>query len=192
LVLYGAGTSGFSHTVDIRADLYSLGCSLYCSETEFFTFALVEAQLSPQLARCLEPADLVQSVFGAFFEKVSDGYYAVPAGQDLWGLFLVITLNKIRSKGDYHGAAKRDSRVTISHQDLNQLAQSKETENSLQQIVQEALEDLLPVHTVMMDLRLQGYEVAEIAARTQRSKRTVERVLQEFRNKLQVLLHEDR
>ena len=54
--------------------------------------ALVKAQCSPELAKCLEPADLVQSVFGAFFQKAGDGYYAVPAGEDLWGLLLVITL----------------------------------------------------------------------------------------------------
>ena len=36
----------------------------------------------------------------------------------------------------------------------------------------------------MIRLRIEGYEIAEIAVRTGRSRRTVERVLQDFRNRI--------
>jgi hypothetical protein len=43
----------------------------------------------------------------------------------------------------------------------------------------------------MIELRIAGHEVADIATQTQRSKRSVERILQDFRQKLHALIHED-
>ena len=43
----------------------------------------------------------------------------------------------------------------------------------------------------MARLRLEGYEVAEIARKTGRSRRTVERILQETRVKLDLLVREE-
>jgi DNA-directed RNA polymerase specialized sigma24 family protein len=43
----------------------------------------------------------------------------------------------------------------------------------------------------MVLLRIEGYEVAEIADRTARSRRSVERVLQEFRRRLAAELSPD-
>jgi DNA-directed RNA polymerase specialized sigma24 family protein len=40
----------------------------------------------------------------------------------------------------------------------------------------------------MVELRVEGYEVAEVARKTGRSRRTVERILQEARLKLGELL----
>src|SRR5260370_31056771 len=59
--------------------------------------ALVKAHCSSELARRVEPEDIVQSVFRRFFRRVSQGDYDVPAGEVLWGLFLVIALNRIRA-----------------------------------------------------------------------------------------------
>jgi DNA-directed RNA polymerase specialized sigma24 family protein len=43
----------------------------------------------------------------------------------------------------------------------------------------------------MVELRIEGYAVAEIAHQTGRAKRTVERLLQEARQRLGELLGED-
>lgn len=43
-------------------------------------------------------------------------------------------------------------------------------------------------HATILSLRVEGYEVAEIASKVGRSKRTVERVLQEFRGRLRKVL----
>src|SRR5579884_2141861 len=74
--------------------------------------ALARAQSSPELARRVEAEELVQSIFGSFFRAAGAGHYDVPVGEELWKLFLVIALNKIRAKGNYHRAAKRDVRQT--------------------------------------------------------------------------------
>src|SRR6516165_12171184 len=65
-------------------------------------------QRGADLASRFDPDDIVQSIFRTFFRRAAEGHYDVPEGEDLWKLFLVIGLNKIRATGAYHRAAKRD------------------------------------------------------------------------------------
>jgi RNA polymerase sigma-70 factor (ECF subfamily) len=157
--------------------------------------ALTRAQCSPDLARRVDVDDIVQSVFGSFFRRATVGFYDVPAGEELWKLFLVIALNKIRAQGAYHRAAKRDVRLTAGSECLDQGVPADGDGDDaaytfLQLVIDEALEQLPAQQKQMIVLRIEGYEVAEIATRTGRSKRTVERVLQDFRKKLADLLNE--
>jgi len=157
--------------------------------------AFARSQLSSNLARRMEPEDLIQSVFAVFFQEARKGNYVVPANGDLWQLLLVIALNKIRTRGSYHHAAKRDSRVTIDF-DFFSAADSIPPEEDegkiafLQLAIREAFEHLPPQHRSVMKLRMEGYEVAEISRLTERSKRTVERILQESREILSRLLED--
>ena len=82
--------------------------------------ALARAQISPGLAHWVDLEDVVQSVFGSFFRRAADGYYDVPVGEELWRLFLVIALNKIRRQGAYHHAARRDVRRDTGGDPLDQ------------------------------------------------------------------------
>ncbi len=149
--------------------------------------ALTQAQCSAELARRVDVEDIVQSVFGSFFRRAGQGCYDVPAGEELWKLFLVIALHKIRDQGKHHRAAKRDVRRTTGGEGLDQSLAARGTDGDcafLQLTIDEALERLPPQHRTVAELRLQGYEVAEIARETARSKRTVERILQEIRGEL--------
>src|SRR5262249_62166658 len=108
-------------------------------------------------------------------------------------LFLVIALNKIRAEELFHRAGKRDVRLTIGDGQADRLlaAQPGEDESAyavLQLAVEEALERFPPQQRLMVELRIQGHEVAEIARQTGRSKRSVERALQEVRSGLRALL----
>src|SRR5215213_3826967 len=80
--------------------------------------ALVRSRCSSQLSRRLEPDDIVQSVFRRFFRRVLQGDYDVPPGEELWGLLLVIALNKIRTEEAFHRAGKRDVRLLATPVDL--------------------------------------------------------------------------
>jgi RNA polymerase sigma-70 factor, ECF subfamily len=156
--------------------------------------ALAKAKCPQSLARHLDPEDIVQSVFRRFFRRASQGHYEVPRGEDLWRLFLVIALNKIRAESAFHHTAKRDVRLTVGGNSLDQVDGAKQAEADpawafLQLTVDEALQRLPPAHRAMITLRIEGYEVHEIADKTGRSKRTVERVLQDSRKKLGVFLH---
>lgn len=158
--------------------------------------ALAQAQSSPDLARRIDAEELVQSIFGSFFRGVGSGYYEVVEGGELWKLLVVIALNKIRAKGNFHRAGKRDVRRTVSGEsDESALAVPEEQDAAalafLKLTVDEALERLSAHHRQIVLLRIEGYEVAEIAQKSGRSKRTVERILQEARKKLAHLLEED-
>lgn len=154
--------------------------------------ALAQTKYYPDLSSRVDCDDIVQSVFESFFRGVNKGRYDVPAGEELWHLFLVITLNKVRAKGVYHRAAKRDVRLTANHEVIDhypdQLHSSEHAEVILKMSVEEALNQLSDQHKLVVQLRMEGYEVAEIAERAGRSKRSVERILQECRTRLARLL----
>jgi RNA polymerase sigma-70 factor (ECF subfamily) len=156
--------------------------------------ALVRARFLPDLASRVDPEDIVQSVFGSFFRGVNRGAYDVPAGEELWNLFMVITLNKIRAKGVFHRAAKRDVRQTIGGDDIDRSLDDLRSGNGayvhLKLAVEEALDRLPPQHRLVVQLRMEGHEVVEIAQQTGRSKRSVERLLQECRECLSRLLED--
>jgi RNA polymerase sigma-70 factor, ECF subfamily len=158
--------------------------------------ALAAAQSSPDLARRVEPDEIVQSVFRTFFRRAAQGHYAIPDGEELWKLLLVIALNKVRAAGAHHRAAKRDVRLTAGGATYDRAVESKAGQDEtaltiLRMVVDELLEGLPEPHRKMVELRIEGHEVAEIAEKVRRSKRSVERVLQDFRSRLDVLIHED-
>jgi RNA polymerase sigma-70 factor (ECF subfamily) len=158
--------------------------------------ALAQAQTSGQLARLVDTEDIVQSIFGSFFRGASQGFYDIPAGEELWRLFVVIALNKIRAKGNYYRAAKRDARLTVQSEGVEEreLSHGRGSEEDLAFLrlaVEEALDKLPPQHKQVVTLRIEGHEVAEIARQTGRSHRTVERVLQQARQRLTELLQGD-
>jgi RNA polymerase sigma-70 factor (ECF subfamily) len=158
--------------------------------------ALARARSSTRLSRLVDADDIVQSIFGSFFRGAGQRLYDVPVGDDLWRLLVVIALNKIRSKANYFLAAKRDARLTVSTESVDeehalQSGDAQEDLALLRLTVNEALERLSPLHRQVINLRIDGHEVAEIAAKTARSHRTVERILQQARQRLTELLEGD-
>ena len=157
--------------------------------------ALARARLSADLTCRVDSEDIVQSVFRRFFQAVRRGNYAAPAAADLWDLLLVITLNRVRSEKAYQRAAKGDVRRTAragpdGHL-LELVAQRDDFAAALFHLqVEEALGRLPAASRQVVGLRMEDLGVAEIARRTGRSKRTVERILQESREALRELLIE--
>src|SRR5438034_7863551 len=88
--------------------------------------ALTRRKSSAVLASRMDPDDIVQSVFRNFFHAAREGGYDVPPGEDLWKLLLVIALNKIRARGTFHRAAKRDVRRTRRIDGLDPYTLAKE------------------------------------------------------------------
>jgi RNA polymerase sigma-70 factor, ECF subfamily len=152
--------------------------------------ALAKLKESPDLERRVDADDIVQSVFGSFFRKAKTGVYDVPEGKELWRLFVVITLNKVRAKGVYHRAEMRDVGRTANglDGDCDRLATSTDACAELKLAIEEALDRLSVKHRNVIQLRMEGFEVEEIAKTTSRSKRTVERLIQEALARLGKLL----
>ncbi len=132
--------------------------------------------------------DVVQSVFRTFFRRVAGGAYDVPDGDELWGLLMVITLNKVRLAAARHRAAKRsvDATKGAGPEAIGRLC-SGEDEPAMRLLrltIDEYLAGLCAADRQILELRIEGYEVAEVAQRCGRTKRTVERILQRLREAL--------
>lgn len=157
--------------------------------------SLARKQTSVELATRFDPEDVVQSVFRTFFRRASQGLYDVPAGEELWRLFLVISLHKIRELAAFHRAAKRDVATTTGSADLErslkyEVGRDDTALGALQQVIDELLGELPATQKQIVELRIAGHDVDSIVQQTQRAKRTVERTLQQFRQRLREMLEE--
>lgn len=159
--------------------------------------ALAKANTGKDLAARFDPEDVVQSVFRSFFRRASGGCYDVPAGGELWRLLLVLALNKVRGLAVHHRAAKRSVANTVSAHgndgDIHRaVSADPEPYRVLDMVIGQLLETMPAVQRQMIELRIEGRAVGEIADITKRSKRTVERVLQTFREQLAQLIDTDK
>jgi RNA polymerase sigma-70 factor (ECF subfamily) len=132
----------------------------------------------------LDPDDVVQSVFRSFFRQAQQGMYELSEGDELWNLLMVICAYKLRTQCVRHCAAKRDARRTQSADGEWLTALSVDPDTVLDLTVREQVERLPIDHRRVTELRLQGYEVGAIAELIGRSRRSVERLLQECRQRL--------
>ena len=153
---------------------------------------LAERQTGSQLATRFDPEDVVQSVFRTFFRRAAQGHYQIPEGDELWKLLLVIALNKVRAWGEFHRAAKRNVDQTGPLADVDtETGDDERALRTLRMTIDDLLGKMPESQREMIALRIEGCEVNEIAERTQRSKRSVERTLQAFRERLNKTLQAD-
>lgn len=180
-----AGLTGSDHSLlrRIRSGQTDAATDLYRRYARRIQ-ALARKQIGPALGKRVEPEEIVQSVFRTFFRRLTEGHYEVPAGEELWGLFLVMALNKVRSAARFHGQERRDVGRTEHLAHEAQLATDDEHLATLQQVVTELLDRIPKSHSDVVSLRIEGHTVEEIASITGLSKRTTERVLQRFRARL--------
>jgi RNA polymerase sigma-70 factor (ECF subfamily) len=153
---------------------------------------LVEAKLGSRLRRTTEPEDVVQSVFKSIFRGVQSGNYDAPPGSTMWNLFAVIAVNKLRRKAAHQSAQRRDisRRVPLDSVDDREIIDDKSVEY-FEVYVRETLDSLRQLDREIVTLRIQGHAVDEIAQLIGRSRRTVERSLQNSRRRLAGMLLED-
>ncbi|WP_197530769.1 RNA polymerase sigma factor [Bythopirellula polymerisocia] len=156
--------------------------------------ALAKKQTAQALSPRFDPEDVVQSVFRTFFRRASEGCYEVPVGEELWQLLLVLALNKIRTLAVHHRAQKRDAGRTVGNVESGEAVGVTEDAipyETMRMLVQDLIATMPAPQDRMLQLRIEGHEIAEIASLTSRSKRTVERTLQNFRQHLNKLIDED-
>lgn len=149
--------------------------------------ALARQYCTPPYAGRFDADDVIQSVFRIFFHGAKRRVYEVPPQGELWGLLMVLALNKVRALVGHHQADKRAVRNTASVPNMDAhpaLAADDSAAAFLKLVMDEQLEALPESNRAIIQLRTEGHEVGEIARRTGRSRRTVERVLQDFRARL--------
>ena len=156
---------------------------------------LATAQTGQDLKSRIDPEDIVQSVFRTFFRRAQEGHYEVPDGEEIWKLFLVIGLHKIRDAAVFHRAAKRNAGRTTAlvgaGESADPPAADQMAETTLRMVIDEILLNLNDSQKEIVTMRMEGAQVDEIAQTTKRSHRTVERTLQKFRELLQQQIQEE-
>lgn len=155
--------------------------------------ALARKQTGADLARRFDAEDIVQSVFRTFFRRAAAGYYEVPAGEELWRLLLVLSLHKVRDRAVYHRAQKRDVGKTLPLEAYDGSRDDSSLDDrlaydSLRLVVNDLIHDLPEANRRIIELRIDGHGIDGIVSKVGRSKRTVERTLQNFRQRLTELI----
>ena len=152
---------------------------------------LVQSRFGEKLWASTEPEDIVQSVFRSVFKGVQSGNYDAPPGTTLWNLLAVIAVNKLASKYEYYSAKRRDvdrNEPLESGSDKLSLAIDQASVEFFEVCIRETIELLNSREQEVLSLRVQGHSVAEISEMVDRSRRGVERSLQQIRERLASLL----
>jgi len=154
--------------------------------------ALAKSRFFARLAGRIDPEDVVQSAYRSFFLGAREGKYALERGGDLWRLLVAITLHKVQDQIKHHTAELRN--VDAEHQfgsedslfgiSAAQIAAQEPSPIAAVGLIDE-LEALLrgvpPIYRRVLELRLQGHTMQEIADTTHRSLATVSRLLEKVK-----------
>ncbi|OAI53138.1 hypothetical protein AYO44_16270 [Planctomycetaceae bacterium SCGC AG-212-F19] len=156
--------------------------------------ALVRNRLSPRLARRIDPEDVVQSAYRCFFAEARDCTLVVNAGQDLWQLLATFTLHKLQRQVQWHSAQKRalarehhfGSEDTLFRLQPHLAAPEPSPAEAVALVadMEQLLEQLDASERLILELRLDGCKLTEIAARAGCTERTVRRILDRIRQQL--------
>jgi DNA-directed RNA polymerase specialized sigma24 family protein/tRNA A-37 threonylcarbamoyl transferase component Bud32 len=152
--------------------------------------ALARSRLARVLAARVDAEDVVQSAYRSFFLLAGDGDVLLRESGDLWRLLVRITLRKVYRSARRHRADCRSVEREHPRPDEEEaVALSREpTPAEAAALVDELRGVLAPLGAVprrVVEMRLQGHEVEDIAAEVRRSARTVRRILAAFGGELE-------
>jgi RNA polymerase sigma factor (sigma-70 family) len=121
----------------------------------------------PRLGRLLDSLDVCQSVLGSFFVRAALGQYELDRPEQLLGLLARMARNKLVNQANQLGARRRDYRRAegLGEREAQAPAPGPSPSQLVagQELLQEARRRLSPQELVLLDLRQQGREWAEIA-----------------------------
>jgi RNA polymerase sigma-70 factor (ECF subfamily) len=140
-----------------------------------------------------DPDDVVQSAFKSFFRGCSEGKLKLTGRDELWGLLALITLRKCRQRRRHFNTARRQiKRERAGHRDdapdfegVEGREPPPEEHLLLTETVKNLFADLDGPRRAILALGLDGYDTSEIATLVGCTERTVQRVLQRARHRLE-------
>jgi RNA polymerase sigma factor (sigma-70 family) len=152
---------------------------------------LARSRLSPKLAARIDPEDVVMSAYRSFFVGARRGQFSLRRSGDLWRLLVSITLHKLYRGAKRHTAEMRSvdlERHIPQGLDVTGTALSREPTPdeavALADELEAVMSQLDSFAQRVLELRLQGERLAEIAADTGRSERSVRRSMETIRRQL--------
>ena len=159
---------------------------------------LARSRLSGRLSPRVDPEDVVQSAYRSFFSRARQGEYSLSRAGDLWRLLAAVTLNKLYRQVQFHSASKRSFRreqgladdcdLPGARPDFTSRDPSPEEVVAVVEELERVMRGRDPLECRMLEMRLQGYLIDEIAADVGRSERTVRRLLDKVRQQLETRL----
>lgn len=151
---------------------------------------LAEQSLDRRLAGRIEGDDVVQSALRTFFRRSVRGEFQIDSAAQLWQLLVKITVLKARAQARRHTAGKRDvgSEQPGSPDDWLAAAADREPGPDEAAILTDEIQVLLrglpALYTQVLELRLQGHSVTDIASRLGVARQAVYRVLDLLQQRL--------
>ncbi|MBS0263315.1 MAG: protein kinase [Planctomycetes bacterium] len=162
---------------------------------------LARARLAPKIARRIDPEDVVYSAYRSFFVRARNGQFALEQSGDLWRLLVGIVLNKLYHQVSRHTAEKRSVNREIrlgsggdSAWNLLQLAcvaPPAEQALELADLLEAFMQQIPPRSRRILELRLHGLRIEEIAGELQVHEKTIRRILADLENRLRNVLLEN-
>jgi RNA polymerase sigma-70 factor (ECF subfamily) len=157
--------------------------------------ALARGRLAGVLRHKVDPEDIVQSAYKSFFRSHDAGKVQVVNWDCLWGLLSLITLRKCADRAAYHRAECRDvSREAAAPPGPEAQPPWLEAPGreptpveaaALSETVEELLASLDEDERPVLELSLLGYTTQEISQRLGRAERTVRRLREHIRHRLE-------
>jgi eukaryotic-like serine/threonine-protein kinase len=151
--------------------------------------SLARSRLSTRLKRRTDPEDVVLSVYRSFFLGARAGRFTLTRGGDLWRLLASITKHKLLRQIRHASADRRSVDNEVSIEDVDKawlheriLDPTPEEALAIADELGWILAQLDPDARRVLELRLQGSQLSEIANDTGRSERTVRRTLAQIRD----------
>jgi RNA polymerase sigma-70 factor, ECF subfamily len=160
--------------------------------------ALAHNRCNPALRGKVDPEEIVQSAYKSFFRRHDAGTLQVGNWNSLWGLLTVITLRKCSGQVAYYRAERRDLAREVPASDADRVpwpeAPGREPTPLeaalLSETVDELLAELDDDERPVVELSLQGYSTQEISRQLGRVERTVRRVRERVRKRLELAQRE--
>jgi RNA polymerase sigma-70 factor (ECF subfamily) len=157
--------------------------------------ALANRQFGAVLKHKVDPEDVVQSAYKSFFVRFGEGKIEVGNWDSLWGLLTLITLRKCADRAAYYGAQRRDAAREVSAQPgSGEAAPWREAIDReptpveaaiLTETVARLLGDLDEDERPIIDMSLQGYTAQEISKHLGRAERSVRRLRERVKKRLE-------
>lgn len=161
---------------------------------------LARIHLDARMRQKVDPEDVVQSVYKSFFRRLDAKEIDVSNWDSLWSLLTVMTLRKCARQAEQFHAAKRDARreIDLGSSDSGadawkQVADREPTPDEailLTEAIEQTMSDFDPEDRAVVVLSLQGYTVREISSQLNRADRTVRRLRERVRQRLEQMVAE--
>jgi RNA polymerase sigma-70 factor (ECF subfamily) len=152
---------------------------------------LAQRQFDAVLRRKVDAEDVVQSAYKSFFLRHDAGKLAVHNWGNLWDLLTLITLRKCLDRVEYHRAACRDTQREAAETAPWWEAVAREPTPDEAAVLAETVEQLLrdqgPDQRPVLEMSLQGYSTQEISEHLAMPERSVRRLRERVRKRLERL-----